>query len=64
MGRSALSKLREADEMSKEADKIRKRDPGNASSLDDVASKKRSQAIKQWRRHPRRKQDKGIKRVL
>ena len=64
MGRSALSKLREADEMSKEADKLRKRDPGNASSLDDVASKKRSQAIKQWRRHPRPKRNQGIKRVL
>lgn len=55
MGRDALSKLGEANSLNKEADKLRKRDPGAAVALDNLASKKRRSAIKQMNRRPKRK---------
>lgn len=55
MGRDAMSKLAEADELNKTAIRIRKRDPVNARKLDDLASRKRNSAIKQMSRHPKRK---------
>lgn len=55
MGRSALSKLADADDLNKSATRIRKRDPENARALDDLARSKRKSAIKQMRRRPKRK---------
>lgn len=54
MGRSALSKLSEASDLNKEANKIRKRDPESARSLDDLARNKRKSAIKQMKHRPGR----------
>ena len=54
MGKSALSKLSEADDLNKTATKIRKRDPENARSLDELARSKRRSAIRQMKRRPKR----------
>ena len=55
MARDALGKLQEASTLNKEADKLRKRDPGYALALDNLATTKRRSAIKQMRRRPGRK---------
>lgn len=55
MARDALGKLQEASTLNKEADKLRKRDPGSALALDSLAQAKRRSAIKQMRRRPNRK---------
>lgn len=55
MARDALGKLSEASTLNKEADKLRKRDPGSALALDTLATAKRRAAIKQMRRRPGRK---------
>ena len=54
MGRSALSKLADASDLNKEAQKIRKRDPESARALDDLARGKRKSAIKQMKRRPKK----------
>jgi hypothetical protein len=54
MGKTAMSKLSDASLLDKEADKLRKRDPESAAALGDMAHKKRSAAIKQMRRRPKR----------
>lgn len=54
MGKSAISKLEDANSLNKEAQKIRKRDPESARSLDDLARGKRKAAIKQMKRRPKR----------
>lgn len=54
MGKSALSKLENADDLSKTASRIRKKDPDNARKLDDLAKSVRSSAIRQLRRRPKR----------
>jgi len=54
MGRSALSKLADANEFSKEASKLRKRDPVSARELEDVARAKRKSAIRQMKRRPKK----------
>lgn len=54
MGRSALSKLADASDLNKEAQKIKKRDPESARELDDLARRKRKSAIKQMKRRPKR----------
>lgn len=55
MGRSALSKLGDADELSKRATALRKKDPENARALDDLARAKRKSAIKQLKRRPKKR---------
>lgn len=55
MGKSALSKLAEADDLNKTATKIRKRDGESARELDDLARRKRKSAIKQMKRRPKSK---------
>lgn len=55
MGRSAQSKLIEADDLNKTANKIRKKDPESARQLDDLARGKRKSAIKQMKRRPKTK---------
>lgn len=62
MGKTAMSKLAEADELNKNAVRIRKRDPESARELDGLARKKRKSAIKQMNRHPKRPN--GTKRVI
>lgn len=54
MGRNAMSKLAEADDLNKTATRIRKRDPDNARALDDLAHSKRRSAIRQMKRRPKR----------
>lgn len=55
MARDAMGKLMEASTLNKEADKLRKRDPAAAVSLDGLASRKRRSAIRQMSRRPKRK---------
>lgn len=55
MGRSALSKLADADELSKRATGLRKRDPESARELDNLARSKRKSAIKQLKRRPKKR---------
>jgi len=55
LGKSAESKLERADFLNKTATKIRKKDPENARSLDDLARITRKSAIRQLRRRPRHK---------
>lgn len=55
MGRSALSKLADANELSREAGKLAKKDPQSSRELNDLARAKRKSAIKQMKRRPRRK---------
>jgi hypothetical protein len=54
MGRDAMSKFSEAKELDKQADALRKRDPGAAVSMDNLARRKRRQAIRQMNRRPKR----------
>lgn len=53
MGRSAMSKLDEADELTRKASKLRKKDSESARELDDLARSKRKSAIKQLKRRPK-----------
>lgn len=53
MGRSALSKLEDANLLSREATKLKKKDPVSARELDDLARSKRKSAIKQMKRRPK-----------
>lgn len=55
MSRSAMGKLSEADELNRTAIRIRKRDPESARQLDDLARARRKGAIKQMKRHPKRR---------
>lgn len=55
MGRSAIEKLREATEIDKQADKLRKRDASSAAALDGLARQKRASAIRQMKRRPKRR---------
>lgn len=52
MARDAMGKLAEADDLNKTATKIRKRDPSSARKLDVLATRKRTQAIRQMGRRP------------
>lgn len=54
MGRDAMSKFAEAKELDRQADALRKRDPGAAVSMDNLARSKRRMAIRQMRRRPKR----------
>ncbi|MBA7686057.1 hypothetical protein ES703_94493 [subsurface metagenome] len=53
MGKSVESKLERADFLNKTATKIRKKDPENARSLDDLARTTRRTAIRQLKRRPK-----------
>lgn len=53
MGRSALSKLTDANELSREATKLKKKDPVSSRELEDLARSKRKSAIKQMKRRPK-----------
>lgn len=55
MAREAMGKIREAKELDKIADGLRKRDPTSAAAFDSLAIKKRRSAIKQMRRAPKGK---------
>jgi len=55
MGKTAESKLERADFLNKTASKIRKKDPENARSLDDLARITRKSAIKQLKSRPKRR---------
>lgn len=55
MGRSAMSKLAEADDLDSRAGKIAKRDADSARELRDLARVKRKSAIKQMKRRPKTK---------
>lgn len=55
MARDAMGKIREASELDKKADGLRKRDAQAASQFDMLAHKKRMSAIKQMRGAPRKK---------
>lgn len=50
-----MGKIREAKELDKTADGLRKRDAGAAASFDRLAAKKRRSAIKQMQGAPKRK---------
>jgi len=63
MGKTAMSKLADASLLDKEADKLRKRDPESAAALVDMAHKKRSAAIKQMRRRPKKGTRSGAVRL-
>ncbi|KKL81200.1 hypothetical protein LCGC14_1997130 [marine sediment metagenome] len=54
MGKTAQSKLEQADDLNKTANKIRQRDPESARDLDTLARQARRAAIKQLRRKPKR----------
>lgn len=60
MARDALGKLQEADEISKIASRIRKRDAIAARKLDNVAHKKRESAIRQFGRKPKKRSTTSI----
>lgn len=64
MGRDAMSKFAEAKELDKQADGLRKRDPGAAVSMDNLARAKRRSAIKQMRRKPGKQGSKAGQSVL
>lgn len=64
MGRDAMSKLVEARELDKEADRLRKRDPVIAQRFDRLAHAKRESAARQMRRRPGKKGQKASKAVL
>jgi len=53
MGKSAQSKLGEADDLDKIAGRLRKRDPESARELGGLARAKRKSAIKQLKRRPK-----------
>jgi len=53
LGKSVESKLERADFLNKTATKIRKKDPENARSLDDLARTTRRTAIRQLKRRPK-----------
>ncbi len=55
MGRTAESKLEEADRLDTRASKIVKRDPVSSQALKDLARTKRTSAIRQMKRKPGRK---------
>lgn len=55
MARDAMGKIREAKELDKLADGLRKRDPSSASAFDSLAIKKRRSAVRQMRGAPKRK---------
>lgn len=55
MGRSAMSKLAEADDLDSRAGRIAKKDADSARELRELARGKRKSAIKQLKRHPKRK---------
>lgn len=55
MGRTAMSKFREAKELDKQADGLRKRDAESAIAIDALAHAKRKSAIRQMRRKPGKK---------
>ena len=55
MARDAMGKVREARELDRIADGLRKRDPGSASAFSGLAIKKRKSAIKQMRGAPKRR---------
>ncbi len=55
MARDAMGKIREARELDKLADGLRKRDPASASAFDNLAIKKRKSAIRQMRGAPKKK---------
>ena len=54
MGKTAQSKLEEADDLNKTATRIRKKDAESARALDNLARSKRKSAIKQMRRRPKK----------
>lgn len=54
-GRSALDKLKQARELDKMSDDLKKRDPSASSALQDQANKKRKMALKQLRSKPKSK---------
>ena len=55
MAKTGLEYLNEAAAIQKEADKIRKRDPINATRLDKAASQKRFQATKKFKTRVRKR---------
>lgn len=55
MGRSATSKLAEANDLSREAGKLKRKDPESARLLEELAHSKRKSAIKQLKRRPKRR---------
>lgn len=52
MGKSAMDKFREADELQKMANKLTKSDPSSANDLKSLARNKRKTAIRQMKRRP------------
>lgn len=61
MGRTAGSKLDEADRLHAHAIKIRKHDPDSADALEAAARRKRKSAIKQMTRRPKPRGKGGAK---
>ncbi len=55
MARDAMGKIREARELDKMADGLRKRDPSSATQFDNLAHGKRRSAIKQMKGAPKRR---------
>ena len=55
MGKSAMSKFLEADELDKQAQKIVKRDPESCRQIKELARKKRRSAIRQMNRRPKKR---------
>jgi len=54
MGKTATSKLAEADSLDATASKITKKDPESSRELHELARAKRKSAIKQLKRKPRK----------
>lgn len=53
MGRSAMSKLQEADTLTQQAGRLIKSDPESSRELKELARAKRRSAIKQMKRRPK-----------
>jgi len=58
-GRTALDKLKQASELDKLADGLKKRDPSTSSAIQDEANKKRKSAVKQMKKRPKKSDKKS-----
>lgn len=58
-GRTALEKLKQASELDKLADGLKKRDPSTSTAIQDEANKKRKAAVKQMKKRPKKAKTKA-----
>lgn len=62
MARDAIGRLKEAKDLDKMAREMMKKDPSNAAKLEKAAQSKRSSAVKQLTRKPKRRSDTPLTR--